>query len=178
MKIACVLVTHLVAKAELIRHPNLRGKPVIIYEAYGSNCVVLDRTPEAKGVKAGMTLQKAVSQVKNAEQLEADTTFYQEVFDDVVNALGQVSDRVETAGLGCVYVRLDGLEAMYGGEEKLITALLSAIPTELTPRLGIASGKFPAYVAAVSSPGGQATTAPDDVAGFLRSFPIGVLPCR
>jgi nucleotidyltransferase/DNA polymerase involved in DNA repair len=176
LKIACVLITHLPAKAELKRRPDLRGKPVIIYQGHGSNWVVLDRTPEAKGVKAGMTLQKAVSRVKNAEQLQANNAFYQGVFDEMVDALSQHSYRIEKAGLGCVYVRLDGLERMYGGEDRLITALLDAVPAEFSPRVGVASGKFPAYAAAVSTPGGQVTRVPADVAGFLRDFSISLLP--
>jgi len=176
LKIACVLVTHLPMKAELRRRPDLWGKPVIIYQVHGSSWIVLDRTPEARGVKAGMTLQKAVSRVKNAEQLEANNAFYQEVFDEIVDVLRQRSDRVEKAELGCAYVRLDGLESMYGGEARLITALLDAVPAEFSPRVGVASGKFPAYVAAVSSPGGQVTRVPADVAGFLRDFSIGLLP--
>jgi len=34
--IACMLVTHLPVKAEVRRYPQLRGKPVIITESYGS----------------------------------------------------------------------------------------------------------------------------------------------
>lgn len=178
MKVACVLITHLPAKAELKRHHDLQDKPVIIFQPQGSRWIVLDHTPEARGVKAGLTLRNAVSRVKNAEQLEADATYYQEVFEGVVDALSQLSDRVETAGLGCVYVRLDGLEAVYGGEARLGTTLLNAVPSELNPRLGVAGGKFPAYVAAVSSAGGQATRVPDDVAGFLRGFQLVCCPYR
>jgi DNA polymerase-4/protein ImuB len=176
LKIACVLITHLPMKAELKRRPDLRGKPVIIYQAHGSRRVVLDSTPEARGVTAGMTLQKALSHARVAGQLEADHTFYQGVFDEMVEALHQRSDRVERAQLGCVYVGLEGLEAMYGGEARLIATLLDAIPGEFNPRVGVASGKFPAYAAAVSSPWGQATRVSADVAGFLRDFSIGLLP--
>jgi DNA polymerase-4/protein ImuB len=40
----------------------------------------------------------------------------------------------------------------------------------------VAGGKFPAYVAAVTSSGGRATRAPEDVAGFLKEFSIDLLP--
>ncbi len=45
--IACLLITHLPVKAELIRRPELRGEPVVITESYGSKTLVLDSSPEA-----------------------------------------------------------------------------------------------------------------------------------
>jgi nucleotidyltransferase/DNA polymerase involved in DNA repair len=116
MKIACVLITHLPMKTELQRHPELKGKPVIITEAYGSKQVVLDCSPEARDVASGMALQEALSRSKDATLLEADETYYQAAFDDMVHSLEQRSPLVEKADLGCAYVGLDGLEAMYGGE--------------------------------------------------------------
>ena len=46
--IACMLVTHLPVKAEVRRYTQLRGKPVIIIESYGSKDLVLDSSAEAK----------------------------------------------------------------------------------------------------------------------------------
>lgn len=175
MKVACVLVPHLPTKVELGRHPNLRGRPIVITESAGSKERVLDSSPEARGVIAGMPLQEALSRCKNAVLLQGDMPHYRSVFDGVAGALGQRSPLVEKAELGCAYVGLDGLEAMYGSEARLITALLQAMPEAFDPRLGVATGKFPAYVAAVTS-SGRATRVPDDVAGFLRNFSVDVLP--
>ena len=74
------------------------------------------------------------------------------------------------------YVRLDGLEGMYGGEARLVSALLHSVPEYLKPRVGLGEGKFPAFVAArVSRPHG-ATRVPSDAAAFLASHPIDLLP--
>ena len=71
---------------------------------------------------------------------------------------------------------LDGLEAMYGGEASLVTALLNAVSKDLSPRVGVADAKFPAYAAArISQPLG-ATKVPTDVVGFLVSQPLDLLP--
>ena len=59
--IACILITHLPVKAEVRRYPQLRGKPVIITESYGSKDLVLDSSPEARGVSAGMPLAEAMA---------------------------------------------------------------------------------------------------------------------
>ncbi len=176
MQVACVLVTHLPMKAELRRYPELRGSPAIIVTTSGSKQQVLDHAPEARGVIAGMALQEAAARCKNAVLLAADGPYYEKAFAGVIHSLEQRSPLVEPAGLGCAYVGLDGLEAMYGGEASLIASLLKGVPQAFNPRLGVAAGKFPAYAAAVTSPGGRATRVPEDVAGFLKDFSIDLLP--
>lgn len=174
--LACVLITHLPMKAERLRSPELRGRPVIVTQQRGSKQVVLDSSAEAIGVIAGMSLQEALSRCKGAALLQADAPYYQSVFDRLVDLLLQRSPVVEKAELGRAYVGLDGLTAMYGSEARLIDALLKAAPHEMNLRIGVAQGKFPAYVAAVASDVGQATRVPDDVAGFMRKLPVDLLP--
>ncbi len=176
MKIACVLISHLPAKAEQRRHPELRRRPVIITVESRAKRVVLDSSPEAVGVSAGVPLQEALSRCKGATLLQADMPYYQKVFDTAVKGLQQRSPLVEKAELGCAYVGVDGLEDLYGGEARLIASLLQATPHDLGARLGLAGGKFLAYVAAATSSGGHATRVPDDAAGFLARLPINLLP--
>lgn len=176
MKTACVLITHLPAKAELWRNPELRGKPVLIAAQSARGPLVLDSTPQMTGVAAGMPLQEALSRCKGALLLEADEPYYNKAFERVLDSLLDRSPVVEKAEMGCAYVDVSGLEAMYGGEPRVMAALLNAVPSQLNARLGLAETKFPAYVAAVTSEGGRATTVPDDVAGFLAELPIDLLP--
>ena len=174
--IACLLVTHVPVKAQIQRCPELRGKPVVITESYGSKTLVLDSSAEARGVATGMSLQEATSRCKDAVLLQADGSYYHKVFNGLVRALESRSPLVEEAGLGCAYIGLHGLETMYGGEARLIATLLQAAPLQFNPRMGVAQGKFPAYIAAVTSNGGRATKAPADVAAFLKGFSIDLLP--
>ena len=180
MKVACLLITHLAMKAELRRYPQLQGRPVIVTQTHGSHQVVLDSSPEARGVTSGMPLQEALSRCKPAALLEADQPYYQTVFDEIVEALEQRSPLVEKSPekseSGCIYVGLDGLEAMYGGEARLVTSLLQAVPGNFNPRIGVAGGKFPAYVAAVTTEGGQATRVPSNAAEFLKGSSVDLLP--
>ena len=173
MKIACVLITHLPMKAELRRHAELRGRPVIIAEGQS----VIDFSHEASGVAAGMPLQEALSRSKNAVLLQADELYYHEVSDRVITSLTQRSPTVENAELGCAYVGLDGLDAMYGGEARLVASLLQAAPHRFNPRVGVANGRFPAYVAALLSHAGQATRILDKEASeFLAGLSVDLLP--
>lgn len=174
--IACLVVTHLPVKAEVRRYPYLRGKPVIITESYGSRDLVLDSSPEARGVGTGMPLQEALSHCKEAVLLQADAYYYNDAFDKLARSMEMRSPLVEKAGMGCVYVGLEGLKLMYGGEARLIASLLQGAPADFNPRLGVAAGKFPAYVAAANTKGGRATRVPEDVAGFLSGFSVDLLP--
>ena len=176
MSIACVLITHLPAKAELQRHPELRNRPVVITTDSGRGPLVLDVSPEVRGVTAGMPLQEALSRCKGPALLEADGPHYKKVFEQVLRALFTRSPVVEKAELGCAYVGVDGLAAMYGGEARVISALLHAVPEEFNPRIGLGKTKFPAYVAAMTSEGARAVRVPDDVPGFLARLPVDLLP--
>ena len=176
MKVACLLITHFPIKVELRRYPEARTKPLIITEEYGSQQVVLDSSPAARGVVGGMPLREALAHCKDAQLLPADRPFYQAAFDQIIETLLQRSPLVEKHDLGCAYVGLDGLEQLYRGEARLITSLLAVARPSFNPRIGVASGKFPAYVAAVTTAGGQATRVPQDVAGFLKDLPVDLLP--
>ena len=69
--------------------------------------------------------------------LDADEPSYRGAFNRMLASLQGVSDRVERSDLGAAYVRLDGLEDMYGGEARLVTALLNWRP----PGHGAAGGR-------------------------------------
>ena len=133
MKVACVLITHLPMKVELRRNAELKDKAVIIIEGTDSKSVVLDSSPQARGVTSGMPLQEALSYCKGAILVQADVPYYRAMFDRVVTALGQRSPLVEKSESGCVYVGLDGLEMMYGGESNLTAALFRAVPNDMNP---------------------------------------------
>ena len=176
MRVACVLVTHLRAKVELRNQPHLKDRPAVIVDRSKGRPLVVDAFPVAVGVWAGMTLEQALSHHASAVILEADEPSYQKVFDRMLTSLQRISDRVEGAELGAAYVRLDGLESMYGGEARLVSALLHSVPEYLHPRMGLGEGKFPAFVAARVSRTQGATRVPSDVAAFLAPYSIDLLP--
>ena len=176
MLLACVLITHLRALVELRSRPHLSRRPIVIVDRSGGRPVVADFLPEGSGIRKGMSLEQALSLDGGTRVLEADEPHYREVFDRALAALQGVSDRVEAAELGTAYVGLGGLEGMYGGEARLAHALLNAVSPDLEPRVGLAHGKFPAYVAAkISGPQG-AVRAPADVGAFLARHSINLLP--
>ena len=176
MRVACILVTHLRAKVELLRRPHLRDTPAVVVGRNRGRATVLDALPGATGAAVGMTLEEALSLRPSTAIVEADEAVYRRVFHQVLSSLQNVSDRVEAGDLGVAYVRLDGLSEMYGGEARLAVAMLNAVPEHLLPRAGLASGKFPAYVAARTAASQGAVWVPADVASFLAPHPVDLLP--
>ena len=176
MRVACVLITHLRAKVELQRQPHLGDRAVVIADRCRGRPLVADRFPACAGVTAGMTLEEALSRNAGAVVLEADEPSYQRAFSRVLTALQGVSDRVESAGLGVAYVRLDGLERLYAGEDGTVQALLRALPDYLGTRIGVGDAKFPALVAALTSDAPGVSRVPPDAATFLAPHPVGLLP--
>ncbi len=176
LRVACVLITHLRAKVELLRQPDLRDRPAVIVERSTGRPLVVDVFPAAPHTHAGMALEEALSRHTDMAIVEADEPSYQRVFRQALTALQGVSDRVEGAELGTAYARLDGLETLYGGEDRIAAALLDSVPEHLAPRVGVADAKFPAFVAARTSRPLQVAWVPSDAAAFLASHSIDLLP--
>ena len=176
MIVACVLITHFRAKAELARRPELEGRAFVVSDRTRPGSPVVDRSQAARGILSGMTLQRAVSTLSDLAILDVDEPYYETLFDSLLDSLGRVSDMVEAGGLGEAYVRLDGLEGMYGDEAGAVSALLDAVPDCLNPRVGVAAAKFVAYAASRISGPMSAVRAPDDVPAFLAPLSIGLLP--
>ena len=176
MRVACALITHIRAKAELRRRPELENRAFVIVDRIRVEAPVVDLSPPAKGILPGMTLQQAMSVQPGLTALDADEPHYRDTFARLLDSLGHVSDVVEDGGLGEAYVRLVGLERLYGGEAGVVSALLNAVPCHFNPRVGVADSKFPAYVAARAAAPMRAAKAPDDAPTFLAPLPINILP--
>lgn len=174
MRIACVLVPYFAALAEAQRRHS--DRPILVVETDGSRKTVIDFTPGQDGLSVGMPLQEALARSGNALPVDADVPYYRTLHSRIVNALQERAPQVEATELGAAYVDLTGMEAMYGGEPRLILALENAVPREFAPRIGVGEGKFTAYVAAARAKPGQPVIVQEDAALYLASVPVEVLP--
>ena len=175
MRIACVLITHLRAKAELQRHAHPRDSQIAVVDRTYGKPLVVDSSAGASA-RAGMTLEQAMSCHNGLIILDADEPYYRRVFDEAINALLQVSDRVESAELGTAYARLDGLELLHGSEADVAAALLNAVPAHLGARVGVGDAKFTSYIAARTAKSLGTAICPADTVGFLAPMSIELLP--
>ena len=176
MKIMCVLLPHFALRCELARHREFVSRPLVIVREAGSQELVLEHSPELAKLEAEMPLQKALSICGEVEIVHADMAYYGQCFDEVLDALETKSPLVEGATLGCAYVGMDGMEALYPEDESFAAAVVAALPAVFASQMGIAPGKFPAYLAALGSPPGGCHAFASDLAACLRDFPVDVLP--
>jgi DNA polymerase-4 len=176
MKILCVLLPHFPLMCEVRRNPALGGRPAVVTSAAGSQKLVLDYSPGLDGLQPGMPLQQALARHDEVTLLQADIPRYRSAFNRILDALEQRSPLVEGADLGCAYIGLDGLQLIYPDDKAAIDAVREAVPGDFETRLGIAGGKFPAYLAASNSPPGGYRVLTGDVRAFLKDLPCDVLP--
>jgi nucleotidyltransferase/DNA polymerase involved in DNA repair len=156
MRIACVLLPRFPLAIELLLRPELRGLPAVLGGAPEERKLVVECSPEAerRGVRRDMSLREALVRCREAVFLEARPRMYIAAFEQMLNALEQISPVVEEGTPGCAFVDLTGLPGVDepSGERRLADALQRATKAsvQLTPRVGIADTRFAAWVAAVT----------------------------
>jgi DNA polymerase-4/protein ImuB len=175
MRILCVLLPHFPWRCELRRHPDIEGRPAIVTGAEGSRKLVMDFSPGLEGLARDMPLQQALARHGQAALLHADVTYYQSVFNEILDGLEQVSPLVEGPETGCIYIGADGLQLIYPDDNALINAVREVV-ADFDPRMGIAVNKFLAALAAQNSPPGSFKALNDAAASFLKDLPCDVLP--
>lgn len=176
MRVGCLLITHLLMKLELNRYPNLMRESVILYEDSGRNAVVVDYSKNIRDVTLGMPVRAVLQRYPDATLIRANPGQYSRVLTRMTDLLNQISPNIERNSLGCTYIDLDGINHIPNNEAKIIARILDAAPEYLYPRVGVAEGKFPSYVAALSTQTGRATLIPQKPSHFLRSFSVDLLP--
>jgi len=175
MRILCVLLPHFPINCEKLRnHDTIH--PLIMTTTVGSQKLVLDYSPECKGLRREMQLQQALSLYGEAELIQADIPYYGDVFNETLDLMEEKSPLVEGSDLEAIYIGLDGLELIYGNDDALARAVRSAIPDAFDPHLGIAEGKFPAYLAAQQCSSDNYQILSGDISAFLKDLSCDLLP--
>jgi DNA polymerase IV len=176
MNILCVLIPHFALQCEIQKSPSLENCPAIVTCSAGSQRLVMDWSPDIKDVQSGMPLQQALSLHGEARLIAADVTYYARIFEGLLDCLEKISPLVEGTEPGCIYLGLKGMKSLYKDENAIIRAAKKVIPQEFDSRLGIAEGKFTAYLAALfSSPHGFMVR-DGDITSFLNDLPCDILP--
>ena len=144
-------VAHLDADAfyvsiELRRHPELRGRPVVV-SGTGPRAVVTTASYEARrfGVGSAMPASRARRLCPDAVFLPPDFATYREASRQVMDLVRAHVERVEVVGLDEAYLDVAGLFSPRAAMRRLIAEIRAA--TELTCSVGIGPNKLVAKVA-------------------------------
>ena len=174
-------VAHLDADAfyvsiELCRHPELRGKPVVVAGS-GPRAVGTTASYEARryGVGSAMPAAKARRLCPEAVVLPPDFPTYREVSRRIMDLVRTHVERVEVVGLDEAYLDLGGLYSPRAAMRRLVTEITAA--TQLVCSVGIGPNKLVAKVASdAEKPAGFVVLTREQACARFAQAPPGLVP--
>jgi DNA polymerase-4 len=174
-------VAHLDADAfyvsvELLRHPELRGRPVVV-AGRGPRAVVTTASYEARryGVGSAMPAARARRLCPDAVFLPPDFQTYRETSRRMMELVRAHVERVEVVGLDEAYLDLAGLHSPRAAMRRLITEIRAGM--RLTCSVGIGPNKLVAKVASdAEKPGGFVVLSREQACARFGSAPPALVP--
>ena len=170
------------ASVELLRHPEWRGKPVIVGSGPHERGVVSTCSYEARkfGVHSAMPSRTAYERCPHAIFVRPNMHLYQEVSDKVFEIFGHYTPFVEGVSIDEAFLDISGTIHLYGSARTLGEALRREIRETcgVTCSVGIAPNRLLAKIGSeLNKPDGLTLMPfePDEIARFLAPRPLGIL---
>jgi DNA polymerase-4 len=179
---ACVRIPQFAAAVEIRENPELGEIPLIVVETIRQKERVYAASEACSktGVRTGMHLRQAQSLCPGAHLVVAEYDRYRQMFDEFLEILSVLSPSIESGDPDPSAIVYLGLADQKHREPVDIAQTIGQTIREealLAPALGLAVGKFPAYVAASAiEPNSALIIAPEQEGVFLNPFPVDVLP--
>jgi DNA polymerase IV len=174
-------VAHLDADAfyvsiELLRHPELRGKPVVVAGS-GPRAVVTTASYEARrhGVGSAMPAARARRLCPEAVFLPPDFRTYREMSARLMGIVCSHVEKVEVVGLDEAYLDLEGLYSPRAAMRRLVVEIERSL--QLTCSVGVGPNKLVAKVASdAEKPAGFVVLTREQACARFASSPPGLVP--
>lgn len=170
------------ASAELLRHPEWRGKPLIVGSGADERGVVSTCSYEARrfGVHSAMPSRTAFKLCPHAIFTPPDMKYYHEISDRVFEVFSHYSPFVEAVSVDEAFLDITGTVHLYGDPIRLGEALRREIREccGLTCSVGIAPNRLLAKLGSEQNKPDGLTMMPfepDEIRDFLAPKPIGIL---
>jgi DNA polymerase-4 len=179
--IACLLLSYFPASLEQNARPSLRKQPLIITEPSQCNQVFAAcRIAAQASIKPGMQLRQAQLLCPEACFIPANYSYYQTVLDQLLAVLANFTERIELGQAQQTMISWLDLGPLVKADlTKATKRLGQAVRNSIgvSSSLGLAGGKFPAQVAAMTTASNKAlVVASGHEAAFLAPFSIEFLP--
>jgi DNA polymerase-4 len=168
------------ASVEQLDHPEYRDRPLAVGGS-SDRSVVSAASYEARkwGVRSAMSVVKARQLCPALLLVPVRMARYKELSIRVMDVLHEFSPTVEQASVDEAYLDGTGLERLFGPIDEVGRRIKARVreATGLTCSVGAAPVRFLAKIASdMDKPDGLYIIGPDDVAGFLRTLPVGKIP--
>lgn len=166
------------AAVELVRRPELAGRPVIVGGSERS--VVLSATYEARafGVRSAMPMSRARALCPQAVVVPPDHGAYRRVSERVMATFRDVTPIVEQLSVDEAFLDVAGARRRLGPPTLIAEQLRAAVRREhgITCSVGVAGTKHVAKLASThAKPDGMMLVPLGATVDFLRSLPVGAL---
>ncbi len=164
------------ASVELLRRPELRGRPVIV-SGGGPRAVVTTASYEARrfGIGSAMPTARARRLCPEAVLVPPDFAAYREASRGVMDLVGRAVERVEILGLDEAYLDLSGVVAPRAAMRRLVTDIHAA--TGLDCSIGIGPNRLVAKVASdAEKPRGFVCLTREQACERFAGHPPGLVP--
>jgi DNA polymerase-4 len=167
------------ASVELLRRPELRGRPMIVGGG-GTRGVVLSATYEARayGVHSAMPMMRARRLCPEAVIVSPTPGVYAEASANVMEVFRSVTPLVEPISLDEAFLDVRGAARRLGTPRQIGEWIRATVEDEqgITCSVGVASTKFVAKLASARcKPDGLLVVPADRVVAFLHPLPVGAL---
>lgn len=164
------------ASVELLRRPELRGRPVIV-SGSGPRAVVTTASYEARrfGIGSAMPTSRARRLCPDAVLIPPDFTAYREASQRVFALIRAMGVEVEGAGLDEAYLDLTGMLSPRAAMRRLVNDIHEK--TGLTASIGIGPNKLVAKVCSdAEKPRGFVVMTREEACERFGSAPPGLVP--
>ncbi len=166
---------------ELLRRPELRGKPVIVAGGLGNRGVVNTASYEARkyGVRSAMPVSQARRLCPNGVFLSSDYRYYSQASKKFHAILRDYTPLVESAGADEAYLDVAGTEQLFGPPEQVAATIKRRVREEIgiTASIGVSVNKLVSKVASdAGKPDGLVVVPAGTEAAFFAPRPIRELP--
>ncbi|QPL06261.1 MULTISPECIES: DNA polymerase IV [Actinomyces] len=167
------------AAVELLEHPELRGRPVIVGGADGRG-VVSAATYEARawGVSSAMSMAEAMRRCPQAVVLPVRHGVYSRVSAQVMEVLGEVTPVLERVSIDEAFLDVSGSRRRMGSPVQIAHWVRTQVRGRLglPASVGIASTKFVAKLASShAKPDGLLLVPAAATQDFLDVLPVGAM---
>jgi DNA polymerase IV len=180
------------ASVELLRYPELRGRPLVIggrrraaseggtfptLREYKGRGVITTATYEARafGVHSGMALMRAAKKAPDALLLPADFDEYRRYSRQFKETVRAIAPDVEDRGIDEIYVDLSAIAGDWAQAKELARSVQQAVreATGLSCSIGVAPNKLLAKIASeLDKPGGITVLTEADIPTRVWPMPV------
>ncbi len=167
------------ASVELLDHPELVNKPVVVGHRSGRSVVTAaNYVARRYGVNSAMPMSLALRRCPEAVVLEPHFERYKALSQQVMQIFGDVTPLVEVLGIDEAFLDVAGARRLHGSPAEIGALVRRRVHAEtgLTCSVGAASTKFIAKLASGrSKPDGLLVIPAEETLEFLHPLPVSMM---